>query len=204
MALPASTTASSSYLKVYSFGPPGSKLVWLDGIGALFDQYRVLSAAILYKPFVGTNTPGSIVVGVSFDEATPTEPTAATTIGDLAQHDPSFVGSLWQPFRMSIPVQQRASLRLFRTGTVVEVTKAFHLICKITGPPSSTVGVFECQYVVEFMSPRKSITTTVSENLTRSAAQSMMESFDRISLLEPTLEAPPSDQAGYTASTPTP
>lgn len=83
------------------FLPGRSGLVRLDGIAALYEQWRVHSVELHYRAYTGTTQSGAVNVGVDYDART-----AEPTLADIQALNPNVEGPVWQSAAIPVDVNR--------------------------------------------------------------------------------------------------
>lgn len=76
-----------------------SAFPWLKGVAKSFDRVTWHSLRIIYKPYVGTNTTGSFIIGVDWDSGTSKAPTYAS----VSAFTPVMEVPVWQSGVLVVP-----------------------------------------------------------------------------------------------------
>lgn len=89
--------------------PTSSRMFpWLNRMAPLYEKYKVLKAAFLFKTMSGTVVPGSMTMAFDYDPRDVVKPSKQT----MLQYETSTSGSLWSNLRLDL-VQSRVSEELY-------------------------------------------------------------------------------------------
>lgn len=131
--------------------PSNSRLTWLNKLAASFDQIIWLSAAIVWKPAVGTTFNGSLIVGVDWNADA--NGTTRTTVQACVPHMDTPV---WSKARMTIPTARLQSRRSYILKAAQNVDKAPGVIlvnARTTKGAPTFLGDLWMEYKVRLMGP---------------------------------------------------
>lgn len=108
--------------KVYSgkteLVPTSKVMTWLHKLSAAFDRIEWLSATLHYKPFVGTNSTGSIAFGVDWN----------SDVGTLSREKilaatPVYESPVWQGGNMALPAKMLMTRKFYFLQSSVAADK---------------------------------------------------------------------------------
>nr|UJG28016.1 VP3 [Ulaatai Melophagus solemo-like virus] len=95
----------SDYLE---FLPSDSTMVWLNNLARNFDQIVWLNVRIEFKPAVGTNVSGSLVLGIDWDPAS-----GALNRQQVQACSPASEAPVWQQQELVVPTSRLQSRRFY-------------------------------------------------------------------------------------------
>jgi hypothetical protein len=141
---------------VKTFNPGISGLARLDGLAALYDEYRIVSAKAVYKPYVGTTSAGQFIIAVDYDTVrTP------TTLAALNPMQPQVRTPVWKEAAVTIDPKRANKQFWLRTANAsVLETGSFALASAWTG--TASCGEVWLEYTVVFTNPRSTYTPSLT------------------------------------------
>lgn len=130
--------------------PDASAFAWLHKVRSAFDRIEWMSATLHWKPFVGTNTSGSIAYGVDWNSSV-----VSLTRAKVQATTPVYESPVWQSGQLALPARYLMSRKVYLLEAENTVDKQpGTIIWALAGtgnPPSTgriTFGEIWCTYKV--------------------------------------------------------
>lgn len=117
------STLSSTQAVGTAFGqidlfPTSSSMSWLAKLVVAFERIEWLSATLVYKPFVGTTTNGSICFGVDWNSSVSLS--ADNARAKVQASTPVFEAPIWQTGKLPLPSSMLMSRRFYTLSSSTE------------------------------------------------------------------------------------
>lgn len=96
-----------------------SKFAWLKGLATLYDRYVLHSVQVFWKPAVGTNTTGMMMMGIDWDGKSDLTTDEKAKLAVMSAQ-PCFEVPVWQMGSMSLPKNKLMSRKSYLTETPKE------------------------------------------------------------------------------------
>jgi len=134
------------------FNPGQTGMVMLDNLAAQYDQYKIRSCQIIYRPGVGTTVNGGIVAGIDYNPQTdsPTDNSFAA----VAILEPKLVIPVWGEGAMTVDVARAMKGNTWRFTNNSGPSGTAFILRNNTDVTGSTYGKLWCKYTVEYCSPK--------------------------------------------------
>lgn len=95
---------------LYKLVPTADNLSWLAKLVVAFDRIEWLSCTVVYKPFVGTSSSGSVAFSPDWDSATAKE---KVTRAKIQAGSPVYESPVWQAGKIVLPSKYLQSRRYY-------------------------------------------------------------------------------------------
>lgn len=124
--------------------PSSTALSWLHKLRSAFDRIEWLSAKLHWKPFVGTQTSGSVAFGVDWNSVA-----ATVTRAKVQACTPVYESPVWQAGNLNLPARYLMSRKVYHFDATDEADRQpGKLIWAVAGASAATVGEIWCTYKV--------------------------------------------------------
>lgn len=128
-----------------SLTPDSNTMPWLAKLVVAFDRIEWLSASLCWKPFVGTQTSGSIAFGVDWNSAV----SDSITRGKVQSCTPVYETPVWQSGNLTLPRKMLMSRKFYSLGTGEPTDKQPGvLVWALAGTTASQLGEIWITYKV--------------------------------------------------------
>lgn len=107
---PVTIQAGSTVSGAYHLLPTAANISWLHKLSAAFDRIEWLSATLHWKPFVGTNSSGSIAFGVEWGQDVAI---SSVTRSKVQACTPVYESPVWQSGKLSLPQRFLMTRRVY-------------------------------------------------------------------------------------------
>lgn len=144
--------AAGEASKAIKLAPSRNCLPWLSRLAGSFDEIIWHSARVFYKPAVGTNFAGSLVIGMDWNAK------ATDASREKAQScSPAMESAAWQPISMVLPSNRLQSRKFYNLSADDAIDQApgailYNLKCD-TSDKQRFVGDIWIDYKVSLLGP---------------------------------------------------
>lgn len=108
-------------IKMY---PDSTSFSWLHKLRQAFDRIEWMQATIHYKPFVGTNTAGSVCFGVDWNSSV-----TSLNRAKVQSMTPVFEAPIWQAGKLPLPGRYLMTRKVYLLESTNDVDKMPGIIC---------------------------------------------------------------------------
>lgn len=148
MVMAAKTGADGAYLGSVLLYPTDKVLTWLHKLRSAFDRIEWISASLEWKPFVGTQTNGSIAFGVDWNSLL-TEGTTVTR-EKVQACTPVYETPVWQGGKLNLPKKYLMTRRVYllEAANAEDKSPGTIMVSAVGGSANVTLGEIWCRYRV--------------------------------------------------------